>query len=130
MAKKSVISMTSTGYWKATKDFFRRLANQNDTYTILQKYAEIGVERLSQATPIDTGKTAESWYYTIDKTKDGWKINWRNSSEADGIPVVILIRYGHGTRNGGYVAPNDFIGPTAKKVMDALCKELWEEVKK
>ena len=129
MAKKSVISMSSTGYWKATKDFFKRLSDRKKTYDILQKYAAIGVERLSQSTPVDTGKTAASWSYEISETRDGWKIYWNNSSESEGIPIVVLIRYGHATKNGSYVAPNDFIEPATRKVVNELCEEIWREVK-
>lgn len=130
MAKKSVISMSSTGSWKATKDFFKRIIYGDETYAILEKYAIRGVELLSQSTPVDTGKTADSWSYDIKKTADGWKIYWNNSSESQGIPIVVLIKYGHATRNGSYVMPNDFISPITNKLFKQMCKDLWEEVKK
>lgn len=105
----------------------------NHVRAVLIKYGELGVEALSEATPVDTGKTAASWYYKISKTNDGYVLSWHNSNRSgkgkNSVPVVVVLRYGHVTRNGGYVAPNDFISPIVKELFDEIAKNLWTEVK-
>ena len=97
---------------------------------ILKKYAERGVEALSKATPVDTGKTASSWDYTIESTKDGIFINWNNSNINRGIKIALLIQYGHATRNGSWVQGVDYINPALRPIMDQIADEAWKEVNK
>jgi hypothetical protein len=47
----------------------------------------------------------------------------------NGFPVAIGIQYGHGTRNGGYVAGRDYINPAVKDAFDKMAEAIWEEVK-
>lgn len=97
---------------------------------ILNKYGRLGVEALKEATPKDTGKTSESWYYTIDEdSKGNLKIVWRNSNIAnDWAPVAILLQYGHATGNGGYVQGRDYINPAIDKIFHRIADDAWEEV--
>jgi hypothetical protein len=96
---------------------------------ILESYGEIGVAALAAATPIDTGVTAASWSYTITTNGDkGARIDWTNSSEDNGVPVAILIQYGHGTASGAYVEGRDFINPAIQPILDKMAQSLWEEV--
>lgn len=114
-----------------TEDFLKKVQT-GWAKSILEKYGQKGVALLSEATPRDTGKTAESWYYRVRKIPDGYAISWHNSSrssEQGGIPIVALIRYGHVTRQGGYVAPNDFVAPIVDKLFKDLDAELWKEVR-
>lgn len=132
MGRKGLTELSSTGNTKNLDSFFKRVGESN-FLDILNKYGKRGVELLSQRTPVDTGKTASSWYYTIVKTRAGYKLYWNNSSETDSakpIPIVILIQYGHATRNGGYVAPNDFINPATQEVYDELVNEIRKELEK
>lgn len=95
----------------------------------LKKYGELGVEALSRATPIDTGLTAASWFYTIEKTQNGVKLVFRNSNIVDDwCSVAIMIQYGHATRNGGWVEGRDYINPAIQPIFDALADELYKEV--
>lgn len=94
---------------------------------ILEKYGQLGVQALSEATPVDSGLTGMSWYYKIDMSK-GYKISWHNSNIVDGIPVVILIQYGHGTSDGTFIQGRDFINPVMKPIFEKLSDELWKEV--
>ena len=116
-----------------TEEFIKKL-KEDWARAILDRYGQRGVELLRDATPKDTGVTAESWSYTIKKTTTGYSISWNNSNrtgEGKGsIPVVVLIVYGHTTKNGGYVAPNDFISPVTKDLFDELANDLWLEVTK
>jgi len=116
-----------------TENFIRKM--QSDwARAILERYGKRGVELLKNATPKDTGVTADSWYYRITKREDGYTISWHNSNKSGegkgSIPIVVLIVYGHTTRNGGYVAPNDFISPVTKELFDQLANDLWLEVTK
>jgi len=102
----------------------KRLQNAN-----FEKYGEKGVEALRQATPKDTGKTSESWSYTINKSREGVTIRWNNSNVNDGVNIAVILQYGHGTRSGGYVRGIDYINPAMRPIFEQLAKEAWEEVK-
>jgi len=95
---------------------------------ILEKYARQGVSALAENTPKDTGETAYSWNYEIVTTNWGYKISFTNSNIVDGVPVAILIQYGHGTGNGAYVEGRDYINPAIQPIFDKLSEELWKEV--
>lgn len=94
---------------------------------MLDKYGELGVNALRSATPVDTGETAESWTYSIRQTRDSISIEWNNTNESKGIPVVVLIQYGH-VANGSYVYGRDFINPTMRPIFDEIAENLWKEV--
>ncbi len=95
---------------------------------ILEKYAREGVEALHSNTPVDSGVTADSWSYEIATTKKGFSINWTNSKVVDGVPVVILLQYGHATRSGSFVEGRDFINPAMKPIFDRIAESLRKEV--
>lgn len=96
---------------------------------ILRKYGNRGVELLKIATPKDTGKTAESWSYEIEKTESGYSIVWKNSNIADNkVNVAILLQYGHATKNGGFVKGVDYINPAIKETLQGMADEAWKEV--
>lgn len=95
---------------------------------ILEKYAKKGVEALRNATPRDSGMTAESWGYEIKKNQNGFSITWTNSHIVDGVPIAIIVQYGHATRNGGYVSGQDYINPALRPVFDELTEKLFKEV--
>ena len=96
----------------------------------LDKYGRLGVEALSSATPKDTGKTSESWKYEIIHSKDSVSITFTNTNIQNGIPIAIILQYGHGTRNGGWVEGIDYINPAIRPIFDKLAKDSWEEVEK
>lgn len=97
---------------------------------ILEKYGKRGVEALRDATPKNTGKTAESWSYDVTKDEKGqYQIVWYNSNKNNGVNIAILLQYGHATRNGGFVKGTDYINPAIEKVFNRMANEAWEEVK-
>ena len=101
------------------------------TRIILDKYGKKGVEALKEATPKDSGKTADSWYYEVVKDNDGnYQIVWSNSNKNGYANVAILLQYGHATRNGGFVKGTDYINPAIDKVFQGMANEAWEEVKR
>lgn len=129
MAKPSFISIKSTGSTKNVEGFFKRTKQQNFV-DILEYYAQQGLEALALETPVDTGVTAASWGYEIIQEEGRITLNFTNSATAGNtsIPIVLLIEYGHATRNGGYVAPYDFINPITKELMDHIAETIWKEV--
>jgi hypothetical protein len=93
-------------------------------------YGQQGVDALRAATPIDTGKTADSWNYKIERTMSGVTISWYNSEMAGDTPLAILLQYGHGTNRGGYVQGRDFINPALRPVFDKIAEEAWASLTK
>ena len=96
----------------------------------LEKFAREGVAALSSATTVDTGLTARSWYYTIEKENGVIKISFNNSNIQNGVPIAIILQYGHGTRNGGWVEGRDYINPAIQPVFDKITENAWREVTK
>ena len=96
----------------------------------LDKYGQEGVVALASATPVDTGRTANSWYYKI-VVKDGSAvITFYNSNIQNGVPIAIILQYGHGTRNGGWVQGRDYINPAIQPIFDKIANQAWKEVTK
>lgn len=122
--------MVVKGSFKKTETFLNR-AKRGAFYRHLHKYGKQGVAALSAATPVDSGLTAQSWDYEINSTRDTVEIVWTNSNVVDEWAVVaILIQYGHGTRNGGYVQGIDYINPAMRPVFEDIANAIWEEVRK
>ena len=94
----------------------------------LDRYGEEGVKALSSATPVDTGKTAQSWYYKITCKKDTVTIAFHNSNIQNGVPIAVIIQYGHATRNGGWVEGRDYINPALRPIFEQIANEAWKEV--
>lgn len=121
------ISAESSGSFKKTDSFLAKLLKVDIT-TTLHKYGREGVAALSRATPVDSGLAASSWGYEVTRDRGGASLTWTNSNIEGGIPVVVLIQFGHGTRNGGYVQGIDFINPALRPVFDRIIANLWKEV--
>lgn len=124
-----MITFTEKGSFNNIEKYLNRLRTQNLS-SILDKYGELGVNALSNATPVDSGQTANSWYYTIKQRKGYYSIRWHNRNNENGKPVAILIQYGHGTRNGGYVQGRDYINPAIRPIFDQMVSDFWKEVTK
>lgn len=105
-------------------------AKEKKYLKVLDKYGQEGVAALAAATPTDSGLTAESWDYKIQNGSGGYKIMWTNSNVNDGVPIAIIIQYGHGTGTGGYVQGRDYINPAMRSVFDNIADKAWEEVKR
>lgn len=94
----------------------------------LDKYGKEGVAALSVATPIDTGKTANSWSYKINRQNGSVSIDFYNSNFSNGVPIAIILQYGHATNNGGWVQGRDYINPAIQPIFDKIAKNAWKEV--
>lgn len=122
-----MITFRQHGDFSKTLIFFERLKNLFNA-GILDKYGKEGVEALSKATPVDSGKTAASWRYEIKNLQNGVAIEFLNDNVVDGVPVAILIQYGHHTKSGGWIKGRDFINPAARPVFDRLSEDISRKV--
>lgn len=122
-----MIQCTVRGDFKKTSGFLNRIRHL-DFESALKKYAEEGVKALASATPVVTGKTAASWNYEIRKGTGEISIYWSNSNINDGVPIAVILEYGHGTGWGGYVQGRHYIAPAIRPVFDKIAEAAWKEV--
>jgi len=123
-----MIRVKQHGDFSKTEAFLNRMKHPF-YYGMLHRYGKQGVEALRDATPRDTGKTAESWSYEIRQNGSRIQIIWKNSNLAEaGMPVAVLIQYGHATRNGGYVQGIDYINPALRPIFEEMADSIWKEV--
>lgn len=94
----------------------------------LDKYGKRGVDALASATPYDTGNTAGSWYYKINRTGESVSIEFCNSNINQGVPIAIILQYGHGTGTGGWIEGRDYINPAIQPIFDEILNDVWKEV--
>ena len=124
-----MISFRQKGGFSRTDSFFKKLRSKS-YLKLLDRYGNEGVAALSSATPVDTGLTANSWYYKIEQTSSTTSLIFCNSNIQNGVPIAIILQYGHGTRNGGWVEGRDYINPTVQPIFDKLASDAWREVTK
>lgn len=124
-----MIKFTQKGDFSRTFDFLKK-AKEQKFLRILERYGKEGVNALSSVTPVDTGLTASSWYYKIEQNGMLATLSFCNSNIQNGIPIAIILQYGHGTGNGGWVEGRDYINPAIQPIFDKIAKQAWEEVTK
>lgn len=117
-----------TGNWNRTSRFLKRAIEFNAS-RLLHRYGNIGVNALAAATPKNTGLTSMSWKYKIEFTDGAYAIVWYNTNINRGVSIAMLIQYGHGTGNGGYISSYDYINPAMRPIFDSMAQQLWLEVK-
>ena len=122
-----MIKIVSKGNFNKTEEMLKKSGNLAKNIS-LDSYGAKGVEALRNATPKDTGLTANSWSYKIEKSNDNITISFENSNINNGVPIAIILQYGHGTRNGGWVEGYDYINPAIRPIFDELAKAAWKEV--
>lgn len=116
-----------SGDFNRLEKFLARM-KRGDLYRSLEAYAQQGVIALSLNTPIDSGTTASSWDYEISIKSGTVSITWTNSNINKGVPIAIILQYGHGTGTGGYVAGEDYINPAMKPIFQSIADNVWKEV--
>lgn len=124
-----MINIKQKGDFKNLSSFLEK-TKEKLNLGLLDKYGREGVAALQAATPKDTGKTSESWYYKIERKNGSVSLTFHNSNQNKGVPIAIILQYGHATRNGGYVEGVDYINPSLRPIFDKIAEEAWKEVKK
>ena len=124
-----MISFRHKGDFSKTLGFLER-AKEAVKIGDLDKYGREGVAALSSATPVDTGLTASSWYYEIERKGDSVSINFNNSNIQNGVQTAVILQYGHGTGTGGWVQGRDYINPSIQPIFDSIVERAWKEVTK
>lgn len=123
----SLMTFKQQGDFKKLSSFLERMKKPLKK-TTLDKYGKEGIQALMAATPVDTGLTASLWHYDINMSKDSSSISFYNDNIDNGVPIAIILNYGHGTRNGGYVKGRNYINPAIQPIFDKLAQEAWKEV--
>lgn len=124
-----MIGFRHKGDFSKTEKYLER-AKTAARIKILESYGRKGVAALASATPVDTGLTASSWYYVIERSSTESKIVFCNSNIQNGVPIAIILQYGHGTGTGGWVQGRDYINPAIQPLFDQLANNAWREVTK
>ena len=124
-----MISFRQKGDFSKLTSFLER-AKESVKIGDLDKYGQEGVKALLSATPVDTGLTANSWDYKIENKNGSVTISFFNSNIQNGVPIAIILQYGHGTKNGGWVQGRDYINPAIKPIFDKIAENAWREVTK
>ena len=124
-----MINIRQKGDFKNLSSFLEK-TKEKLNLGLLDKYGREGVAALQAATPKDTGKTSESWYYKIERKNGSVSLSFHNSNQNKGVPIAIILQYGHATGNGGYVEGVDYINPALRPIFDKIAEEAWKEVKK
>lgn len=122
-----ILSVTQKGNFKKTDRFLHGLLEHHYVHK-LHKYGQMGVNALREATPKDSGETAEAWSYEIVEQPGRTAVYWRNSHVVNGTNIAIILQYGHATRNGGFVEGIDYINPAIKPIFERMAREAWKEV--
>lgn len=122
-----MLTFTHRGNFNKLERFLNRVS-RNEHLNALAAYGQMGVDALSRATPKDSGETASSWTYEIERNGETTTLSWLNTNRNDGVNIAIILQYGHGTGTGGYVRGQDYINPAIKPVFDKIADEVWKEV--
>lgn len=120
-------SLESSGSWDSTETWLKGLVD-GKPFRGLEKYGRMGVQALASGTPAESGRTANSWTYEVKHAGDIYTIEWHNTNVNDGVPIAIILQYGHGTGTGGYVQGRDYINPKMQPIFDRMADEAWKEV--
>lgn len=129
MAYNNMVVVEQKGQFKKTTEFLNFLSRGTYLEHLAKKYGQKGVDALSAATPVDTGKTAASWSYEYEMTPGGMTIRWLNSNLSnDWFPIALYLQYGHATRGGGWVEGTDYINPAMRPIFEEMSREMWKEV--
>lgn len=121
-----MITIKQKGDFKNTEKFLKNKKRIN--INILDKYGKIGVEALKKNTPVSTGVTSNSWYYKIENQNGKVTLNFYNSNVKNNVNIAIIIQYGHGTKNGGWVEGIDYINPAVQPVFDKILNDVWGDL--
>lgn len=121
------VNFEVSGGFTKTERFLNRM-KRHEYLNVLDEFGRDGVQALRNATPVDSGATAEAWDYEIKRTRNYTEIVWTNSNINDGVPIAVILQYGHGTGTGGYVQGRDYINPAIRPIFDKIAEKAWKVV--
>ena len=124
-----MISFRQKGDFSKLNRYLERV-KESAKIGVLDKYGREGVAALASATPVETGKTASSWYYEIKRQNGSVSLEFKNSNIKDGVPIAVILQYGHGTGTGGWVQGRDYSNPAIQPIFDKIADSAWKEVTK
>lgn len=122
-----MIKFKHRGNFKKTERFFNAVKGEK-YLNCLEQYGQEGVQALSALTPVDSGKTANSWTFEIERTDDRTIISWINTNVNDHVNIALILQYGHATGTGGYVKGIDYINPAMRPIFESIADRAWKEV--
>lgn len=121
------VNFEVSGGFTKTERFLNRM-KRREYLNVLDEFGRDGVQALRNATPVDSGATAEAWDYEIKRARNYTEIVWTNSNINDGVPIAVILQYGHGTGTGGYVQGRDYINPAIRPIFDKIAEKAWKVV--
>lgn len=121
------VKIEVSGGFTKTEQFLNRM-KRREYLNVLDEFGREGVQALRNATPVDSGATAEAWDYEIKRSRNYTEIVWTNSNINDGVPIAVILQYGHGTGTGGYVQGRDYINPAIRPIFDEIAEKAWKVV--
>lgn len=124
-----MITVKHKGSFKKSEAFLKRMKNR-EQFANLARFGPIGVAALAAATPVESSRTANSWEYEIIQKPGYYSIVWLNTHVEDGVPIAVILQYGHGTKTGGYVPGRDYINPAIRPIFDQIAADMWKVVTK
>ena len=122
------ITLEASGNYSSITTWLQRMGRMS-IESQLARYGAKGVRALASSTPVETGKTASSWSYSVTRKGDTWILSWENTNIVRGVPIAIILQYGHVTGTGGWVQGRDYINPAIKPIMDEIAEGVWRTVK-
>ena len=122
-----MISFRQKGDFSKLTNYFEKV-KEAARLSILDKYGREGVAALASATPVESGKTADSWYYEVKRQNGSATISFYNSNVNEGVPIALILQYGQGTGTGGWVEGRDYINPAIQPIFDKIVNNAWKEV--
>lgn len=128
MGRGSDIQLTASGSTRGLEKFLKMAGRTDRIRARIENVASAGVKALAQATPKDSGLTSQSWSYKIVESGSGLSVEFHNANMKNDLNIAVLLRYGHGTRNGGYVPANDYITPALKPIFEKIADDAWKAV--
>lgn len=122
------VNITSSGNFSNLERWATKMSTEDFT-SVLKSAAQLGKSEFIKNTPVESGKSANAWDYKIEKTSTGASLEYSNSNVTkNGVPVVILINYGHGTGTGGYIRPIPFIQNVVKSIEEQISKDVEKRI--
>lgn len=88
----------------------------------LNEFGQEGVDALQAATPVQTGKTANSWYYEITEEDGQVSLIWYNTNINNGVNIALIIDSGHATVNGSWIQGYNYINAAILPVIIKINK--------